>query len=357
MLVMDAGPLSEREVTTVMFTDIVGSTAAMALLGDRGWRDVLTSHDELIRRQLARFSGTELDTSNDGFFARFERPRDALLCACAISDQVREIGIDVRIGLHADESSPRSGDLEWVFVATGNRISSLAGPGEVLISSPMAALLSEPSIHLESRGMHVLEGLPGEHELFEASWHEVPREDKASFPSVAPTVSDPRDRPRRSVVTLMFTDVIGATPMASRLTSEEWRKIRDDHDALIEREVRRAEGTIVDSAGDHFFVTFQLPAEALSCAFAFRDGVRAMGLTVSIGLHVGEVEDMGDKVGGMAVHVGARVLSIAGPDEILVSSTMKDLVEGAGLGFEEKGQHDMKGVPGARTVFAVSDRL
>jgi class 3 adenylate cyclase len=80
-----------------------------------------------------------------------------------------------------------------------------------------------------------------------------------------------------------------------------------------------------------------------------------MGLTVRIRVHVGEVEDMGHKVGGMAVHVGARVLSLAGPDEILVSSTLKDLVEGAGLSFEDKGQHDMKGIPGVRTVFALSD--
>jgi class 3 adenylate cyclase len=352
---MDAGPLPEREATTVMFTDIVGSTASMAVLGDRGWREVLTSHDELIREQLASFSGTELDTSNDGFLARFERPGDALLCACAISDQVREIGIDVRIGLHADESAPRSGNLEWVFVATGSRVSSLAGAGEVLVSSSMAMMLSELSIQLESRGMHVLEGLPGEHELFEASWHETPRPDMAPFASVATTVSDPRDRPKRSVLALMFTDIVGATPMASRLAPEAWRKIREDHDVLIEREVGRAKGKIVDSAGDQFFATFQLPAEALSCAFAFRDGVRSMGLTVRIGLHFGEVEDMGQKVGGIAIHVGARVLSIARPDEILVSSTMKDLVEGAGLSFEEKGQHDMKGVPGARTVFTVSD--
>ena len=246
------------------------------------------------------------------------------------------------------------GDLEWGFVATGNRISSLAGPGEVLISGAMAALLSEPSIKLESRGIHVLKGLPDEHELFEAHWHESQRMEKASFTSV--TSSDPRDRPRRSVLTLMFTDMIGATAMASRLAPEEWRKIRENHDALIEREVSRADGKIVDSAGDQFFATFPLPSEGLSCAFSFRDGLRSMGLAVSIGLHVGEVEDMGDKVTGMAVHLGARVLSIAGPDEILVSSTMKDLVEGAGLGFEERGQHDMKGVPGARTVFAVSDR-
>ena len=351
---MDEHPLPEREATTVMFTDIVGSTVSLATLGDHSWREVLISHDELIRQQLARFSGTELDTANDGFLARFERPGDALLCACAISDQVTEIGIDVRIGLHADESAPRSGDLAFVFLATGSRVSSLAGAGEVLVSSSMAAMLSEPSIQLESRGMHVLEGLPGEHELFEALWHEAPRPDKAPLASVANTSTDPRARSKRSVLTLMFTDIIGATRMASRLAPEAWRQIRGDHDALIEREVSRADGEIVDAAGDRFFATFQLPAEALSCASAFLDGARSMGLTVRIGLHVGEVEDTGHKVGGMAIHVGARVLSLAGPDEILVSSTLKDLVEGAGLDFEEKGQHDMKGVPGSRTVYVMT---
>jgi class 3 adenylate cyclase len=235
-----------------MFTDIVGSTTSMAKLGDRRWREVLSSHDELIRRELVRFSGTELDTSNDGFLAKFERPRDGLLCACAISDQEREIGIDVRIGLHADEPAPRFGDLDFVFLATDSRVASLAGAGEVLVTSSMAAMLSEPSIQLESRGMHVLEGLPGEHELFEASWHGAPRPDKAPFASVTTTVSDPRVRPTRSVLTLMFTDILGATPTASRLGPEAWRQISKDHDALIERQVSRANGRIVDAAGDRF---------------------------------------------------------------------------------------------------------
>ena len=196
---------------------------------------------------------------------------------------MREIGVDVRIGLHADESSPRSGDLDWVFVATGNRISSLAGPGES--SSPVRWLRCCPNLRFGSspEGGTYSKGFP--------------MSTKSSRPpGMKPCARtrhrSPRSHPRCRI--LGIDPALGLDPDVHRhhrgntdgieARPEEWRKIREDHDALIEREVSRADGKIVDSAEIKFFVTFQLPAEALSCAFAFRDGVRSMGLTVSIEL-------------------------------------------------------------------------
>jgi class 3 adenylate cyclase len=337
-----------------MFTDIVGSTATAVMLGDRRWREVRNSHNDLIRHQLARLSGTELDTSGDGFLARFERPIDGVSCACSISDAVRRIGIDVRIGMHADKAAPLSGEIDFLFLAIANRVSSLAAGGEVLVTSTMGAMLSDPSIRLESRGTHVLEGVPGEWGIFVVARDESQRPAKAPLTPEALTESNPRDRAGRSVLTLMFTDILGATASAAKLGPDAWRDVLGAHDALVDREVDRSGGHIVDRAGDQVLATFERPAEALSCACALQDGVGSLGLHLRIGLHTGEVEDMGDKVGGIAVHVGARILSLAGPDEILVSSTIRDLVEGAGLTFEERGQHDLKGVPGVRNVFVLS---
>jgi class 3 adenylate cyclase len=348
-------PAFQRPIT-VMFTDIVGSTDLAVTLGDRRWRELRNSHNELIRRELAKFSGTELDTSGDGFFARFERPIDGVSCAFAISEEVRTIGIDVRIGMHADKDAPRSGEFDWIFVAIANRVSSLAAAGEVLITSPMKAMLSDPSIRLESRGMHTLKGVSGELGIFAVRRHEPQRRAKAPLTQGTTIDSHARDRAGRSVLTLMFTDIVGATACATKLGPNAWRQVREAHDALIDRAVERYGGHIVDRAGDRFFATFERPAEALSCACAIQDGVGPLGVDLRIALHTGEVEDMGDKVGGIAIHVGARILALAGPGEILVSSTLKGLVEGAGLTFEEKGQHELKGVPGVRSVFAMMIR-
>ena len=111
------------------------------------------------------------------------------------------------------------------------------------------------------------------------------------------------------------------------------------HDALIREEVARYGGNVVDTAGDQYFATFEWPVRAISCACAIQDGVRELGVPVRIGLHAGEVEDMGDKVGGVAVHIGARISALASAGEIFLSSTVRELVEGSGLHFEERGQH------------------
>jgi class 3 adenylate cyclase len=125
------------------------------------------------------------------------------------------------------------------------------------------------------------------------------------------------------------------------------------HHAAVRRELERFRGAEVDTAGDGFLATFDGPARAIRCAVAIRDVVRSVGLEVRAGLHTGECEQVGDKVAGIAVHTGARVAALAGAGEVLVSATVRDLVSGSGIEFEDRGEHQLKGV-GARGVYAVA---
>jgi pimeloyl-ACP methyl ester carboxylesterase len=159
--------------------------------------------------------------------------------------------------------------------------------------------------------------------------------------------------PDRVLATVIFTDIVGATERASALGDRRWRDLLDSHHALVRRELGRFRGHEVDTAGDGFLASFDGPARAIRCACAVSDGARQLGLEIRAGLHTGECELIGDKVGGIAVHIGARVAACAAPGEVLVSSTVKDLVAGSGLRFADRGVHTLKGVPGEWRLFAV----
>lgn len=156
----------ERVVSTVLFTDIVGSSDRVVALGDRRWRDLLERHHDIVRRQLLRFRGVEVDTAGDGFFASFDGPARAILCACSIVDAVGDIGLDVRAGLHTGECELIDGKTAGIAVHTGARVASKASPGEVLVSSTVKDLVAGSGIEFEARGTHQLKGIPGEWQLF-----------------------------------------------------------------------------------------------------------------------------------------------------------------------------------------------
>jgi len=161
-----SAPVADRVLATIMFTDIVGSTKRAAELGDAAWSDLLARHHTLVRGELVRFRGDELDTAGDGFFAAFDGPGRAIECAAAIRDAVRSLGLEVRAGLHTGEFERVDGKLGGIAVATGSRISSLAEPGEVLVSSTVKDLVAGSGIEFEDRGAHELKGVPGEWRLF-----------------------------------------------------------------------------------------------------------------------------------------------------------------------------------------------
>ena len=163
----------------------------------------------------------------------------------------------------------------------------------------------------------------------------------------------PAAEPDRILATVLFTDIVSSTERAAMLGDRRWRELLDSHNHLVRRELAHFRGREIHTAGDGFLATFDGPARAIRCASAIRDAVRRLGIEIRAGLHTGEIELMGDDVGGIAVHIGARVAAEAGAGEVLVSSTVKDLVAGSGLEFEDRGAQALKGVPGEWRVFAV----
>jgi pimeloyl-ACP methyl ester carboxylesterase len=157
----------------------------------------------------------------------------------------------------------------------------------------------------------------------------------------------------RMLATVLFTDIVGSTEQAVELGDHQWRDLLEQHHSLVRSELNRFRGQEIDTAGDGFFATFDGPARGIRCACAIRDSVANLGITIRAGLHTGECEMMGDKIGGIAVHIGARVMAKAGPGEVLVSSTVKDLVAGSGLQFNDRGEHTLKGIPDEWRLFIV----
>jgi pimeloyl-ACP methyl ester carboxylesterase len=159
--------------------------------------------------------------------------------------------------------------------------------------------------------------------------------------------------PERMLATVLFTDIVESTRGAIELGDRQWRELLERHNALVRRELLRHRGREIDSAGDGFLAAFDGPARAIRCAAAIVDGVRELGIHVRAGLHTGECEIVDGKVAGIAVHTGARVAAQAQPDEVLVSSTVKDLVAGSGIEFSERGPHELRGIPGEWRLFAL----
>ena len=160
--------------------------------------------------------------------------------------------------------------------------------------------------------------------------------------------------PERVLATVLFGDIVGSTEHAVRLGDRRWRDLLDAYYGVVRAELARYRGREIDTAGDGVFASFDGPARAIRCARATIGAVRELGIEVRIGLHTGECEVIGPKVGGIAVHIGARVAALAGANEVFVSSTVKDLVAGSGLCFEDRGTHTLKGVPGDWRLFAIA---
>jgi class 3 adenylate cyclase len=163
----------------------------------------------------------------------------------------------------------------------------------------------------------------------------------------------PESEPESVLATVLFTDIVGSTARAADVGDVAWRELIEQHHALIRRELVRHRGRELDTAGDGFFAAFDGPARAIRCACAVSEGVGDLGLEIRAGLHTGECQVVDGKIGGLAVNIGARVAAAARPSEVLVSQTVRDLVAGSGIAFEERGTAQLKGVPGEWRLFAV----
>jgi class 3 adenylate cyclase len=182
----------------------------------------------------------------------------------------------------------------------------------------------------------------------------VPRLLSEVVPFLQDAVSQAAPEPDRMLVTVLFSDIVGSTSLAAELGDTRWRHVLSDHHTRIRRQLARFRGVEIDTAGDGFFARFDGPARAIRCAQAIRDAVEEIGLQVRLGLHTGECEVLDGKVAGIAVAIGARVSAQAAAGEVLVSQTVKDLVAGSGIGFNDRGLAELKGVPGQWRLYAVN---
>jgi class 3 adenylate cyclase len=184
---------------------------------------------------------------------------------------------------------------------------------------------------------------------FVEPWRESFREIAQFLTGQQPEVTDDR-----VLATVLFTDIVDSTRRAAEIGDRDWHALLDAHDAVVRSQLSRFRGREVNTSGDGFLAMFDGPQRAIRCAMAIRDAVQTLGIQVRAGLHTGECEVRGDDIGGIGVHIGARVSALAGPNDVLVSSTLRDLVIGSGLEFEERGIHQLKGVPGEWHLLAVA---
>jgi class 3 adenylate cyclase len=162
------------------------------------------------------------------------------------------------------------------------------------------------------------------------------------------------EEPETVLATVLFTDIVGSTARLAELGDARWRELVERHHAIVRRQLTRFRGREVDTAGDGFFATFDGPIRAIRCAYAIADSLRSLGLEIRAGLHTGECQLVGDKISGLAVNIGARVAAHAEGGDVMVTSTVKDLVAGSGLQFEEREVAELKGVPGHWQLYAAS---
>jgi class 3 adenylate cyclase len=328
MSILFAATHPERTQALVLYAPVAKTLAS------KDWPFGKSEQDQ--RRFVERFTaemgtGENLDLQGPSFdpvfktwWARFER----LVATPGAYEELAKIftPLDVRQAL------PHIQAPTLVLHRTGDRISNLA------------------------QGRAVAEAIDG------AMFVELPGDDHIPFLGNSDVLVDeveefltgvrPMHETDRVLATVLFTDIVGSTERASMMGDKNWRGLLQQHHAIVRKELQRFRGHEVDTAGDGFLATFDGPARGIRCADSIRESLRGIGLEIRAGLHTGEVEIMGEGIGGIAVHIGARVAATAGPGEILVSSTVKDLVAGSGLTFEDRGSHRFKGVSDEWRLYA-----
>ena len=240
----------------------------------------------------------------------------------------------------------------------------------MLIDCDVRALLGDlsvPALVIHARdnafirvghGRYLAEHIPGARLVELATADHVPWVSAADVAGEAEEfLTGTRHTPasHRPLAAVLFTDIVGSTERAASLGDRAWKERLDQHDQMAERQILRFGGRLVKSTGDGTLSTFDGPARAIESALAIRDALRQLGLDVRAGVHIGEIELRGDDVAGIAVHIAQRVSSLAGPGEVLVSRTVVDLVAGSGMEFDDRGDHELKGVPGSWRLFAVAN--
>jgi class 3 adenylate cyclase len=289
---------------------------------------------ELVRtNQVSGNSGVDMLAPSRAGDERFDRDLARLQ---RLSVRAGAIGHYVRQSIMSDVSGelPAISTPTLVVNRTGNRIVSTELSRQVTSMIPNARYVE----------------LPGtDHLIFSEGVDEVVDEIE-EFVTGARTGSDPD----RALATVLFTDIVDSTNRAAEIGDRRWRDVLDRHNSLVRTEVERFGGRQVATTGDGIFAAFDAPRNAVRCALTVSDAVKQLDIQIRAGVHTGEVEVRGEDLGGLAVHIGARIAGLASAGEVLVSGTVRDLLAGSGIVFADRGEHRLKGVPGTWRVFAPS---
>jgi class 3 adenylate cyclase len=344
---------------TVLHTDIENSTALTRHLRQQ-YPAVLDTHRTLLRAAFTAYEGWEVDTQGDAFLVVFRRATQAVAAAVQIQRALATASwpqggtVRVRIGIHTGEPIRTTEGYTGLDVIRAARIKEAGHGGQVLLSASTSAIVQDAlldEVDLRDLGIHRLKSLPRPERIFQLIIPGLP----ADFPPLQ--TLDARTGPRsgaegaRALTTVLFTDITGATERLVALGDHHWREILIQHRVLVRRELAHYGGHEVEIVGDSFFVTFESPASAVRCACAIRDAVKELGIEVRVGVHAGEVEHDEESLIGITVHIGSRVTGVASPSEVLVSSTVRDLMAGSGITFTDRGTHILRGIPGEWQLF------
>ena len=345
---------------TVLLTDVEASTQLTMRLGDR-YPDVLATHCALLRAAFAAHEGHEIDTQGDSFFVVFRRATQAVAAAVASQRALAATAwpeggaVRVRIGIHTGEPIRSPAGYTGLDVIRGARIKEAGHGGQVLLSKSTAALIEDAlmgGVSLRDLGAHRLKGLPRPEHIFQLIIPDLP----ADFPHLQSLDTHGRLRsgpsPRRVLRTVLFADMVGATERVLAVGDRRWLELRARYAALVRQELGRHGAEEIDFVADEVFAVFDAAAAAISCGCAIRDAVQGLGMAVRVGIHAGEIEYVDQTMGGITVFTGHRIMGAAQPSEVLVSTTVKELVAGSGITFRDRGTHIFKGLPGEWRLFA-----
>src|SRR5215470_19332240 len=334
----------------MLHTDVEESTLLTVHLGDR-YPEVLASHRTVVRAAFALLEGHEVDTQGDSFFVVFARATQAIAAAVEIQRALaaeawpKGGAVRVRIGLHTGEPTRTAHGYTGLDVIRGARIKEAGHGGQVLLSKSTAALIEDAltgGLSLHDLGPHRLKGLPHPERIFQLVIPDLP----ADFPPLQSLDARGLPRqgvaPRRVLTTVLFVDMVGATERLVALGDRRWLEMRAQYVALVRQELARHGGEEVNTVGDETLAIFDGALAAIRCGCAIRDAVHGLGMAVQVGIHAGEVEYDDTTMSGITVFTGHRIKALAQPGEVLVSSTVKDLVAGSGITFTDRGTHTLK---------------
>src|SRR5579863_2430135 len=276
------------------------------------------------------------------------------LSAAGLAGAADPVRRDALARLFRASVTPRTAAAQYDYLLRNLDVRSVLP----LIQAPTLVMSADnPSFMPDTHGRYVAEhigrsqfvALPGQDMLI-YSQRDLIFNEVAEFLTGTRPVTDID----RVLVTVLFTDIVGSTERAASMGDQRWRSLLDRHDQIVREQLRIFRGREVNTTGDGFVASFDGPARAIRCGQAIIDATRALGLELRMGLHTGECEVRGNDLGGLAVHIAARVGSLASPSEVLVSGTVKDLVVGSGIEFNDRGEHLLRGVPGSWKLYAVS---